>query len=90
MEPVTVLALYFILWWLSLFVILPFGVKTQDDEGDVTLGTVSSAPNKPLIIKKMIATTVLSAVLLGFFYWLVVIQGFSIDDIPFFPKPDLT
>ncbi|MBN9549323.1 MAG: DUF1467 family protein, partial [Alphaproteobacteria bacterium] len=37
-------ALFFVTWWLALFVVLPFGVRTQDEDHDVTLGTVSSAP----------------------------------------------
>ena len=44
-------ALFFILWWLVLFAVLPFGLKTQDDDGDVTLGTVSSAPRGPHMLR---------------------------------------
>ncbi len=43
----SVFAVYFILWWVVLFATLPFSLKTQDDEQDVTLGTVSSAPKGP-------------------------------------------
>lgn len=85
MEPVTVFAFYFILWWLTLFCILPFGVRTQDEEGDVTLGTVGSAPAKNMIVKKMIITTIVSAVILGCIYGAVVGLELDIDDIPFIP-----
>jgi predicted secreted protein len=44
MSWVTYFAIYFIVWWITLFAVLPFGLKTQDENEDVTLGTVSSAP----------------------------------------------
>ena len=40
----TAAAVFFIIWWIVLFAMLPLGLRTQDDEDDVTLGTVSSAP----------------------------------------------
>ncbi len=85
MEPITIFAFYFILWWLTLFCILPFGVKTQGEENDVTLGTVDSAPAKPRIVKKMIITTFVSAIILGLIIWVVVGLGIGIEDIPFIP-----
>ena len=30
------LAIYFVLWWIVLFAVLPFGVRNQDEAGDVT------------------------------------------------------
>ena len=37
-------ALYIVIWWLTLFVVLPFGVRTQGEAGDVVEGTPASAP----------------------------------------------
>ncbi len=39
-------ALYFMIWWLVLFAVLPFGVVTQDETSDVVPGTPGSAPSK--------------------------------------------
>lgn len=85
MAAITVFAFYFILWWLTFFTVLPFGVRTQDEEDDVTLGTVSSAPSKPMILKKMLITTLVSAIILAVIYWLVVGLGITIEDVPFLP-----
>lgn len=38
------LALYFMIWWLTLFTVLPFGVRTQEEAGAVEPGTPASAP----------------------------------------------
>ena len=46
MPIATGMAIYFIFWWLTLFTVLPFGLRTQADEDDVTLGTTASAPHK--------------------------------------------
>ncbi len=33
------LALYFIIWWTVLFAVLPFGVRTQGEAGEIVPGT---------------------------------------------------
>jgi predicted secreted protein len=82
MTWVSVAALYFILWWIVLFATLPFGLKTQDDDEDVTLGTVSSAPKGPHVLRAFLRTTIVSALILGGFYLVTKGLGLGIDDIP--------
>lgn len=82
MTWVSVFAVYFIIWWLTLFATLPFSLRTQDDEQDVTLGTVSSAPMGPHMLRAFIRTTIVSALVVGGFYLLTRGFGLSIDDIP--------
>ncbi|GGG24172.1 DUF1467 family protein [Chelatococcus composti] len=65
MTIVTWLALYFIIWWTVLFAVLPFGVRSQAESGEVTSGTEPGAPVKPQLLKKALATTVVSAIILG-------------------------
>ena len=40
----TVFAIYFVLWWLVLFLTLPFGVRSQHEDGEGTPGTDPGAP----------------------------------------------
>ncbi len=54
-------AIYFIIWWMTLFAVLPFGVRTQDEEGDVVPGTPESAPARPKLLRVFIITTLVSA-----------------------------
>ena len=35
----TALAIYFVLWWVVLFVTLPFGVRSQHEDGEGAPGT---------------------------------------------------
>ncbi|MFM7084233.1 MAG: DUF1467 family protein [Hyphomicrobium sp.] len=39
-------AIFFMTWWLLLFAVLPFGVRTQEDEKNIVPGTPASAPHK--------------------------------------------
>lgn len=82
MSWISIAAIYFILWWVVLFAMLPFGVRTQDDEGEVTPGTVASAPHGPHMRRAIIRTTLVASVVFAAFYIATVHYGFSFDDIP--------
>lgn len=75
-------AVFFVIWWLVLFAALPFGVRTQDDDGDITLGTVSSAPRGPHMLRVVVVTTVVTLAIFAILYVLTRVLGYSIDDIP--------
>lgn len=82
MTWISLFAVYFILWWIVLFATLPFSLRTQDDEGDVTLGTVPSAPGRPHMLRAMIRTTIVSALIMGAYYGVTRGLGVGFDDIP--------
>jgi predicted secreted protein len=79
---ISVAALYFILWWIVLFATLPFGLRTQDEEEDVTLGTERSAPRGPHMLRAVVRTTIVSALILLIFYGVTKGLDLGIDDIP--------
>ena len=43
-SPATFFAIYFVVWWICLFVVLPFGVRNQVDTGSYIQGTERGAP----------------------------------------------
>ena len=53
-------AIYFVLWWLVLFLTLPFGVRSQHEDGPSAPGTDPGAPVISRMGAKLIWTTVLS------------------------------
>ena len=71
MSWVSFLALFFITWWVVLFAILPFSLRTQDEDEDVTLGTVSSAPRGPHMLRAVLRTTIVTLVLAFIIFLLV-------------------
>jgi len=65
MNPIFIAAIYFVVWWLVLFTILPIGMHTQDEDGEVVLGSSRSAPVRPNLVKKAIATTIVATIVVG-------------------------
>ena len=80
------LAIYLVIWWIVLFAMLPIGVRTQAEEGDITPGTAESAPHRPRMLPKILATTVVSSVIFALVYAIVVHHVITLDQIPFLPR----
>ena len=58
----TAFAIYFVLWWLVLFLTLPFGVRSQHEDGVGAPGTDPGAPILTRMGRKLIWTTIISAI----------------------------
>ena len=59
----TAFAIFFVLWWIVLFVTLPFGVRSQQEDGETIPGSDPGAPIASRMGRKLIWTTVISAVI---------------------------
>jgi predicted secreted protein len=55
------IAIYVVIWWTLLFAILPIGVRTQGEDGEVVPGTPESAPTRPRLLRVVLLTTIVSA-----------------------------
>ena len=78
----TLFAIYFVVWWITLFACLPVGLKTQAEANDVVPGTVESAPHRFQAKKVLLLTTVVSAIICGI-WWVAVTQlGFGLSSLP--------
>lgn len=65
----TAIAIYFVIWWIVLFAILPFGVKNAHEAGEVTLeGNEPGAPVRHQMGKKALITTIVAAVVFAVLY----------------------
>ncbi len=88
MTIATGIAIYFILWWVCLFVVLPFGVRNPHEAGEsVEQGNEAGAPVQPMLLKKIIATTLLSAAVFGLIWGQMTYGWIGFDSIPFLRKP---
>ena len=65
MSTATIIAIYFIIWWVVLFAILPWGVRSQQESGEVAPGTDPGAPAAHLVWRKLLWTTVTAAAVFG-------------------------
>jgi len=76
------IAIYFIIWWLVLFAVLPWGVRSQHETGEaITPGSDPGAPVVPHLKRKLIATTIVAAICFGTFL-LVRNSGLTLDMFP--------
>jgi len=62
MSLTTSLAVYFIIWWIVLFAVLPWGVRSQLESGEVVPGTDPGAPALPKLRSKLIWTTAVATI----------------------------
>jgi predicted secreted protein len=89
MDLVFAAALYFIIWWIVLFAMLPIGVRTSEEAGEkAPPGTAESAPHLPHLLPKMVATTVVASIVFAGLYAIIVHHVITLDQIPFFPRYD--
>lgn len=78
MHWLTALAIYFVVWWLVLFVVLPWGTRPVAD-ADRQTGW-RGAPEAPGLGKKMLATTGVAAVVWGLIVWAITSEVLSFRD----------
>ena len=68
MQITSIAAIYLLFWMMSLFFVLPFGVRTAEEEGAESLpGHAESAPHRFSFGRVALRATMLSAVLFGIF-----------------------
>lgn len=63
------LAIYLIIWWTVLFAVLPIGLRTQAEEGEIVPGTPESAPAKPRLARVFLTTTIVSGAIFALGWW---------------------
>lgn len=68
-------------WWLAFFALLPFGDRTQIDDGNIVPGTEPSAPVAPRLARKAVMALAIAIVIWGIFYWLIEVRKITLDDI---------
>ena len=56
------MALFFVIWWIVLFAVLPLGIRSQAEAGEVSAGTDPGAPAAPALREKAIWTTLVADV----------------------------
>ena len=81
MPWITILAIYFIVWWLVFFTVLPWGIRSQEEQANVVRGTDPGAPQVHGLKTKLVWTTVVSTILFAAFYWAFVAKVVAFDDL---------
>ena len=72
MDLLTGVLAYGLIWWMVLFTVLPWGVRTADEIGQAPEpGHATSAPVAPRIVLKFAVTTAIAAALFAVL-WVVI------------------
>lgn len=85
MSTFTIFGIFFIMWWIVFFIVLPLNITTHMDKGINIKGVHGSVPINPKLVYKLIVTTIvtfiilLSLVLLFYFDILTMNKILSID-----------
>jgi predicted secreted protein len=81
MPVTTAIAIYFLIWWITLFAVLPFGVRSQHEDGDMPAGTDPGAPVIPRLGRKLILTTIVSALIFAGCYVVYVNHWITLEQM---------
>lgn len=83
MDLVMSIAIYIFIWWIVLFAVLPFGVRTQHEEGSVVPGTPESAPVKPRMLRVFVINTIVATVVFAIVYTVLAYRLITPDMFPY-------
>jgi predicted secreted protein len=69
MQPGSIVAIYFLFFSASAFILLPFGVRTSEEAGEKLVpGQAESAPHRFDLKRHLIKAALLGAVLFAIYY----------------------
>ena len=83
MDLVLAIAIYIFIWWITLFAVLPFGVRTQHEDGNVVPGTPESAPAKQQMGRIFLINTVVATLVFAIVYLVIVYRLITPDMFPY-------
>jgi predicted secreted protein len=85
MAVTSIIAIYFLFFAFSAFVLLPFGVRTDEEVGNVSVpGQAESAPHRFDLKRHLLKAAVLGAVLFAIYYANWTYNWVTPDDLDFF------
>ena len=88
MKWTSIIAIYALFWVLSAFLVMPFGMRTHEEEGIAKVpGQAESAPASFRPGRIMLRATILAAVLFGLYYANYVNGWIGVEDLNFFGSP---
>jgi len=88
MEWTSILAIYLLVWVMTAFVMLPFGIRTHDELGvEKVAGQADSAPANFRPGKLVIRATVIAIVLTTLYVLNFEFGWLGVEDLNFFPEP---
>ena len=80
------IVLFAVIWFMTLFVVLPLRMKTQGEAGEVVKGTPSSAPSGVSMKRKFAITSAIAVVIWGACVAVILSGAITIEDFDLFTR----
>ncbi|MEM7188713.1 MAG: DUF1467 family protein [Pseudomonadota bacterium] len=87
MTITSAIVLFAVIWSVVFFIVLPFGMVSQAEDGEVEPGTPASAPANAQIMRKIVWTTGIATVVFLVVVLVITSRVITLDDIPFMTPP---
>ena len=85
MQPTSISAIYLLFFAASVFILLPFGVRTDEEAGTPRIaGQADSAPHRFDLKRHLLKAALLAALLLGVYYLNWTYGWITPDDLDFY------
>ena len=81
MSIFTALAIYFVIWWIALFVVLPWGVRSQHESDEIAPGTDPGAPVLTYLGRKLVWTTIVATLVFTAWFVIYIFRLISLDQL---------
>ncbi len=78
MNPVSAVVVFIVIWWLVLFITLPFGVRRVEAPEE---GHDAGAPQQPMMWRKVGVTTAVTIVLWAVVFLIVELELIGLSDL---------
>ncbi len=86
MNVITGIVLYAIIWFMLLFMTLPFHIQTQGEAGNKVKGTPDSAPDDLRLGRKLLVNTAIASVVFAVVLCVIVFDLVTLQDIDLFTR----
>ncbi len=82
------LVLFAVIWFMTLFVVLPLRLKTQGDVGEITPGTMAGSPAELNLKRKFAIVTAIAVVLWAIIATIILTEMVTVCDLDWFGRTD--
>ncbi|WP_432450446.1 DUF1467 family protein [Aliiroseovarius marinus] len=88
MSITAALVLYVVIWFVTMFVVLPIRLRTQGDEGDIVPGTHAGAPANFKLGRTLIIVTIAGTLAWAAIAGIIISGWIGVEDIDWFDRYD--
>ncbi len=87
MGVLSAIVLFAVVWFLTLFCVLPVRLETQGDQGQIEPGTHSGSPANPQMKKRFLITTAIAFVIWAALVAVILSGLITLDNLDVFKRP---